>query len=99
MSSTIDKKKPVVGIFAIQGAVSEHSDLVKKCGGDVKEVSSLNISCIQLRLFVIRYSSSSLRRHLADIFIYLRYHYPHFPDRSDYRRTSKVLMGSSYQEG
>jgi glutamine amidotransferase PdxT len=30
---------PVVGIFAIQGAVSEHSDCVKKCGGIVKEVS------------------------------------------------------------
>mmetsp|Transcript_31809 Transcript_31809/g.30328 ORF Transcript_31809/g.30328 Transcript_31809/m.30328 type:complete len:263 (-) Transcript_31809:73-861(-) len=29
---------PVVGIFAIQGAVSEHSDCVKKCGGIVKEI-------------------------------------------------------------
>ena len=35
-------KKPLVGIFAIQGAVEEHADLVRKCGGDVKEVSKLH---------------------------------------------------------
>ena len=35
-------KKPLVGIFAIQGAVEEHADLVRKCGGDVKEVRKLH---------------------------------------------------------
>lgn len=29
---------PVIGIFAIQGAVEEHANCVKKCGGDVKEI-------------------------------------------------------------
>ena len=38
MSATIEKKKPLIGIFAIQGAVEEHANLVLKCGGDVKEV-------------------------------------------------------------
>ena len=38
MSLTIEKKKPLIGIFAIQGAVEEHANLVLKCGGDVKEV-------------------------------------------------------------
>jgi glutamine amidotransferase PdxT len=32
-------KAPVVGIFAIQGAVEEHANSVRKCGGIVKEVS------------------------------------------------------------
>lgn len=31
---------PTVGIFAIQGAVLEHADCVRKCGGTVKEVLS-----------------------------------------------------------
>ena len=39
MSDIAERKKPVVGIFAIQGAVEEHADLVKKCGGEVKEVN------------------------------------------------------------
>ena len=39
MSDFAERKKPVVGIFAIQGAVEEHADLVKKCGGEVKEVN------------------------------------------------------------
>ena len=29
---------PVIGIFAIQGAVEEHALCVKKCGGNVKEI-------------------------------------------------------------
>jgi hypothetical protein len=32
---------PIVGIFAIQGAVLEHADCIRKCGGTVKEVLSL----------------------------------------------------------
>ena len=38
MSALTAIKKPVIGIFAIQGAVEEHANLVRKCGGDVKEV-------------------------------------------------------------
>ena len=29
---------PLIGIFAIQGAVEEHANCVKKCGGHVKEI-------------------------------------------------------------
>jgi 5'-phosphate synthase pdxT subunit len=29
---------PVIGIFAIQGAVEEHANCVKRCGGEVKEI-------------------------------------------------------------
>ena len=40
MSASTALKKPVIGIFAIQGAVEEHANLVKKCGGEVKEVET-----------------------------------------------------------
>lgn len=41
MSAAAATKKPVIGIFAIQGAVEEHANLVRKCGGDVKEVETV----------------------------------------------------------
>ena len=41
MSAAAVTKKPVIGIFAIQGAVEEHANLIKKCGGDVKEVETV----------------------------------------------------------
>ena len=49
MSAIVDSKKPVVGIFAIQGAVEEHADLVKKCGGEVKEVNIMTSLTKSLR--------------------------------------------------
>jgi hypothetical protein len=42
MSAAAVTKKPVIGIFAIQGAVEEHANLVRKCGGDVKEVETVS---------------------------------------------------------
>ena len=51
MSAIIDSKKPVVGIFAIQGAVEEHADLVKKCGGEVKEVNIMTSLTKSLRRY------------------------------------------------
>lgn len=51
MDTDIKRSPPVVGIFAIQGAVEEHANCVRKCGGLVKEVC--NSLCIQYSLMSI----------------------------------------------
>lgn len=52
MSTVADeKRKLIIGILAIQGAVEEHADLVKRCGGEVREVcSSLHSQSHQTQL-------------------------------------------------
>ena len=46
---TEEKKQLVIGILAIQGAVEEHANLVKRCGGTVKEVYSV-LFCSSINL-------------------------------------------------
>ena len=51
ISSHISCTPPIVGIFAIQGAVLEHADCIRKCGGTVKEVlSPLSVTCCRIKL-------------------------------------------------
>ena len=75
---TNSSSQQVIGIFAIQGAVTEHADCVRKCGAAVKEVHILyqivNVTILQEELTIC--NNQLIRSNRNSIESCVALHYP-----------------------